>query len=163
MKHILLSKRYAVLAPLALVLLIAFAPYSIAQAGDGVNGTIDLDITSVVENTLISVRLYGLDAASDYNMTWTDATTTWFYDFTTGASQTEIYIPIKITMPPSGNKFTFNLTDQNATPVSIDSYTVFVTAYTTFLDLDMIIGLAVPILIMVIFAGIIVGLIVKFK
>ena len=162
MKHILLSKRYVALAPIVLLLLLAFAPQSTARAADGTNGTIDLDITSVVENTLLSVRLHGLDASSDYNMTWTDSTTTWFYEFTTGASQTELYIPIKVSMPPSGNTFVFNLTMQSA-GTEIDSYAIFVTAYTTFLDLDMIIGLAVPILIMVIFAGIIVGLIVKFK
>ncbi len=156
-----LQKRYVALAPVFLLLLLALAPQQ-AQAADGTVGTIDLDLTSVVENTLLSVRYCELAVSADYNATWTDGTTEWFYEFTTGASQSELSIPIRITMPPTGNSFTINLEYQSAGTV-IDVITLFVSPYSAFLDEDQYIDLGIPILIIVIFAGIIVTLIAAFK
>lgn len=160
MMHKLLQKRYAALVPI-LLLLLAFAPQA-AQAADGTNGSIDLDLTTVVENTLLSVRFYELDVSKDYNASWTDGTTIWDYLFTTGSGQTDLSIPIRITMPPSGNVFTIELTMQSA-GTSIDKHQLFVSAYSDYLDEDQFIDLGIPILVIVIFAGIIVALIAGFK
>lgn len=157
----LLQRRYAVLLPVLLMLLLAANP-SATKAADGANGTIDLDLTTVVENTLLSVRFYELDVSSDYNATWTDGTTTWFYEFTTGADQTELSIPIRIRMPASGNAFTINLTMKSA-GTQIDSHQLYVSPYADYLDEDQFIDMGVPILVIVIFAGIIVTLIAGFK
>lgn len=161
MKHKLLTKRNAFTLPLVLMLLLAFAPQS-AMGADGANGEIDLDLTNVVENTLLSVRFHELDVSSDYTANWTDTSTYWTYKFTTGSSQNEMSIPIRIEMPTSGNTFIIMLQAQSDS-TNITMHQLFVTPYDTYLDEDQFIDLGIPILIIVIFAGIIVTLIAGFK
>ena len=157
----LVQKRYFALTPLLLLLLLAFTPQT-AQATDGTNGKIDIGLTSVVENTLLNVRFHQLDVSCDYNATWTDGTTTWYYEFTTGADQTEQSIPIRIVKGAGGNTFTIQLLKKTAGTV-IDTHSLFVSPYSDFLDEDQYIDLGIPIMVIVIFAGIIVGLIAAFK
>jgi hypothetical protein len=153
-----LHKKHAVILPVFLLLLLAFAPQTV-QAGDGVNGKIDMDLTTVVENTLLSVRFYDLDVSSEYNINTTaDATG---YTFTTGDDQNEISIPIRVTMPSSGNQFKVWL--NNGSGGGIDEHSFFVSGYDDYLDEDQFIDLGIPILVIVIFAGIIVALIAGFK
>jgi len=154
----LLQKRYAAFIAMFFLLLCAIAPQT-AQAADGTNGEIDLDLTTVVENTLLSVRFHELDVSKDYNINTTDDGTG--YSFTTGAAQTEISIPIRVTMPSSGNLFKIWL--NAGTGTGIDEISLFVSPYSDFLDEDQYIDLGIPIMVIVIFAGIIVTLIAAFK
>lgn len=155
-----MRKQYFALLPALLLLLLAFAPASPALAADGVNGEIDIDLTTVVENTLLSVRFYELDVSSDYTVNWTSDATGYF--FTTGASQTEQSIPIRVTLPATGHAFSIELW-AGALVSEIDAHAFYVSPYSDYLDEDQFIDLGIPILVIVIFAGIIVTLIAGFK
>ena len=154
-----LRKMTLAVLPLFLLLLLALAPQA-ALAADGTVGDIKFDVTSVVENTLLSVRFYNLATSSDYWINHTGDSTGTAYS--TSDDQTEIYIPIKITMPATGNTFTIMLLNSTYT-LLIDSQSLFVSPYSAYLDEDQYIDLGIPILIIVIFAGIIVTLIAAFK
>jgi len=154
-----LKKTALAVLPLLLLLGLVLAPQSV-QGADGTVGSIDLDLTTIVENTLLSVRFYDLTVSSDYWINHTGDSTGFAY--TTGDDQTELSIPIRVEMPATGNAFSIMLLNSTYT-LLIDSHTLFVSPYSDFLDEDQYIDLGIPIMVIVIFAGIIVTLIAAFK
>lgn len=154
-----LRKTTIAILPILLLLALALAPQP-ALAADGTEGSIDLDLTTVVENTLLSVRFYELTVSSDYWINHTGDSTGFAYG--TSDDQNELSIPIRITMPTSGNAFTIMLLNSTYTLV-VAQHTLFVSPYSDYLDEDQFIDLGIPILVIVIFAGIIVALIAGFK
>jgi len=136
-------------------------PMASVMAADGTTGTIDYDQTSVAEDTLVYVHFEGLGVSSDYQIN-TDNNVTQFA-FTTGASQTDIYVPVKFAMPADGNNdFILTLVD-GSEAVTIDSITVYITAADTILDSDAFLTIAVPLIVIALVVSIIVGITVKKK
>lgn len=149
------------MAILAFTLFALVAPASVPVSGaDGTTGTVDLDMTSVSEDTIIWVHIEGLTSSADYLVNWTDDNTG--YSYTTGSSQTDYYVQIKFAMPSSGTAFTVYLRYQSAGTL-IDSVQVRITDPATILDEDAFLTIAIPIIVITVIVSIVVGLTVKKK
>jgi len=135
-------------------------PTSFAQAADGTTGTIDYDQSSVAEGTLIYVHFEGLTVSADYKVHWDDGVSS--YSWTTGAAQTDIYIPIKFSTTDANEDFVIVLEYQSA-GTDIDSITVYITAPDVILDSDAFLAIAVPLIVIALVVSIIVGITVKKK
>lgn len=120
------------------------APISAANAADGTTGTIDLDQTSVTDGTTIYVHFEGLTASADYLVNWTGDNTG--FSWTCGASQDDIYIPIKFEKPAGSNAFLIYLRYQSAGTM-IDTVTVHVNEADTILDTTAFLAIVIPLLI----------------
>lgn len=131
-----------------------FVPLAVLGA-DGTTGSIDFDQDSVTEGTLLYIELEGLTAGADYLVNWTTDDTG--YSFTTGASQTDMTVPVKVDMPASGSVFVVYLRYQSA-GTQIDAVTFIVTEAETILDTDAFLAIAIPLLVMTLIVGIILGI-----
>ena len=149
-----------IIAPiLVLAFLLMAMPMSNVLAGDGATGSVDFDQTSVAEDTLVYVHFKDLTVSADY-MVSTDNNVTQF-SFTTGSSQTDIYVPVKFTMPADGNN-DYVLTLHSGTgAVAIDSITVYVTEASTILDDAAFLTIAVPLIVIALIVSIVVGISAK--
>lgn len=135
------AKSYAIPALIALSLLMFTVGTGLAA--DGATGSVDLDQTSMADNTLVFVHFEDLTVSADYLVNWTGDDTG--FSFTTGANQDDIYIPIKFEKPAGSNAFIVHL--RAGTGTAIDSVTVYVTEATTFLDTAAFLAIVVPLLI----------------
>jgi len=149
-----------VIAPIMIFAILFLAmPISMTLAADGTTGSIDFDQTSVSEDTLVYVHFKDLTVSADYQVN-TDANVTQFA-FTTGSSQTDIYVPVKFSMPADGNNdFVITLVDGSETSV-IDTLTVYVTEVDTILNDSAFLTIAVPLIVIALIVSIVVGLSVK--
>ena len=139
------------------VLLMAF-PMSISQAADGTTGSIDFDQTSVSEDTLVYVHFKALTVSADYKVHWDDGLSS--YSWTTGSSQTDIYIPIVFSTTDGAADFIIVLEYQSA-GTDIDSITVYITEVDTILDDAAFLTIAVPLIVIALIVSIVVGLSIR--
>jgi ABC-type Fe3+-siderophore transport system permease subunit len=141
------------------LMLSTFAAGTIPVSGaDGSNGNVENNIGNAVDGERVYVHCYNLDVSSDYLLNHTgDATGV---SFTTGASQVEIYVPISLEKSATTEVYEIVLRAQSA-GTAIDTITIFVSDPEDLTQEDLFMDLAIPIMIMAIFAAIALGFVGK--
>lgn len=153
-----MKKNQYKLATFSLTLLLAFtllmSSTPVAMAADGAAGAIEDNIGNAIDGERVYVHLFSLDVSADYKLNHTgDATGE---SFTTGASQTEIYVPITLAKSATTEVYVIWLYPQS-TGAALDQITIFVSDASDLTQEDLFMDLAIPIMIMAIFAGIALG------
>ena len=133
-------------------------PMALTQAADGTTGSINFDQTSVATDTLVYVHFKDLTVSADYKVHWDDGVSS--YSWTTGSSQTDIYIPIKFATSDGAVDFVIVLEYQSA-GTDIDSITVYLTDPDVILDDAAFLTIAVPLIVIALIVSIVVGISAK--
>lgn len=130
-----------------------FAPISIqaAPTGDGTNGVIDFDQSSVAAGTTVWVHFKDLDTSSDYQINWTTDDTG--VNVTTGSSQDDIYIPITFDKPSGTSVNTVFLRGKSAGAI-IDQQDYIITEAEQILNTAAFLAIVIPLLIFAIIVAI---------
>ena len=135
------------------VVLFALA-ISPAQAAYGTAGNIEDNIGNGVDGERVYVHVYNLDVSSDYTLNHTgDATGE---SFTTASDKTEYYVPITLDKSATTELYLIQLYG-NTSETALDQVTIFVSDPEDLTQEDLFMDLAIPIMIMAIFAGIALG------
>ena len=142
---------------LTVLMLSTFAASTVSGA-DGANGNIEDNIGNAVDGERVYVHCYNLDVSADYLLNHTGDDTG--LSFTTGASQTEIYVPIQLSKSATTEVYSIYLRAQSA-GTALDQITIFVSDPEDLTQEDLFMDLAIPIMIMAIFAGIALGFVGK--
>jgi ABC-type Fe3+-siderophore transport system permease subunit len=142
---------------LTLLMVSTFAAGTVRGA-DGSNGNIEDNIGNAVDGERVYVHCYNLDVSSDYLLNHTGDDTG--VSFTTGAAQTEIYVPITLDKSATSEVYVIYLRAQSA-GTALDTVTIFVSDPEDLTQEDLFMDLAIPIMIMAIFAAIALGFVGK--
>jgi hypothetical protein len=148
------KRNFALGSFLSLALLLVLTGASPVMAAYGTNGSIENNIGNAVDGERVYVHCYGLDVSSDYTLNHTgDATGE---SFTTAASQVEIYVPISLEKSATTEVYVIQLYG-NTSESALDQITIFVSDPEDLTQEDLFMDLAIPIMIMAIFAAIALG------
>jgi ABC-type Fe3+-siderophore transport system permease subunit len=143
----------------AVLMVSTFAAGTIPVMGaDGANGNIEDNIGNAVDGERVYVHCYNLDVSADYLLNHTGDDTG--VSFTTGAAQTEIYVPITLEKDATSEVYAIYLRAQSA-GTALDQVTIFVSDPEDLTQEDLFMDLAIPIMIMAIFAAIALGFVGK--
>ena len=126
----------------------------VALGADGTTGSIEDNFGSLVDGQRIYVHCYSLTVSADYLVNHTGDDTG--ASFSTGSTQTEAYVPIVLDKAVSTEVYVIYLRSQSAGTV-IDSVTIFVSDPDDITNEDLFMDLAIPVMIMGIFASIAIG------
>jgi ABC-type Fe3+-siderophore transport system permease subunit len=149
------KRKLALVSLISLVLLLGLGA-SPASAAYGTNGSIEDNIGNAVDGERLYVHLYNLDVSSDYTINHTGDSTG--ESFTTAADQTEIYFPVTLAKSATTEAYVIQLWGNTTSPNTvIDQVTVFVSDPEDLTQEDLFMDLAIPIMIMAIFAAIALG------
>ena len=140
----------------ALMLFMSLGTGYVAQGADGTTGSVEDNFGSLVDGQRVYVHVYDLTVSADYQVNHTGDDTG--ASFSTGSTQTEAYVPIVLDKAVSTEVYVIYLRYQSAGTL-IDSVTIFVSAPEDMTNEDLFMDLAIPIMIMGIFASIAIGFI----
>ncbi len=121
---------------------------------DGTAGSLEIGVTSILDGTPITIRMYDLTVSADFKVNWTGDTTG--HSFTTSANQDEHFITVNIDKPSSDHDVTVYLLAQSAGNAtnSLDSLTLYVSDTTIFPD-DIIIDIGIVIAVVFIIVAVV--------
>ena len=137
------------------VLLVSTFATAVTYGADGANGNIEDNIGNAVDGQRVYVHCYNLDVNSDYLLNHTGDSTG--ISWTTGASQTEIYVPLSLAKSATTEVYVLELWPGSGTGNFLDQVTIFVSDPEDLTQEDLFMDLAIPIMIMAIFAAIALG------
>jgi hypothetical protein len=123
-------------------------------AGYGTAGNIEDNIGNAVDGERVYVHLYNLDVSSDYTLNHTGDSTG--SSFTTAADKTEYYVPITLDKSAATELYEIWLYG-NTSETALDQISIFVSDAEDLTQEDLFMDLAIPIMIMAIFAAIALG------
>ena len=138
-----------------LLVLGLIAPILSVKAADGVNGNIEVGVSSIADGSTVEIRFYNLDPSSDYvinSSTVADIST-----FTTGATQTQRYMPITFDKPAATNDYILYLR-ANGTGAIIDQATLFIYEADTYIPMDLLLDIGIMVLILSVIIGAVTGI-----
>lgn len=147
---------FVFLAVMSLAMVFLAVQPSVVSAA---NGTINLPATSVLDGSYVEVTLSNLDPSTAYGF---KAGSTWIFNFTTGASQTEQTVSFIADKPASGNALTLYLytgVNTSALTTLVDSKTLFVNQAGDILGTSLFIDVGIQLLIIGVIVSIVIGLI----
>ena len=146
------SKHALLVVMLSLCVLTAAAPM-LATAAGGTNGNITMSTDTAVEGQNLVIKCYNLDVSSDYSLEVDDTVK---FNWTTSASETVRYL--RISVPAGGADGMVKVELVNNDVTVIDTKYIQSSDPADLVPEDMLTDLFTAIIVIVVFAGIILGL-----
>ena len=154
------KRNFALISLLGLILPLLLVGVSPVSADYGTAGSIEENIGNAVDGQRVYVHCYNLDVSSDYTLNHTGDSTG--ESFTTSATRDEYYVPITLSKSATTEVYVLQLWGNTTSPSTVlDQVSIFVSDPEDLTQEDLFMDLAIPIMIMAIFAAIALGFVAR--